>query len=63
MDEPTCFAIVENDRVTNVIWIRPEQASDFGAVPITDPLAGIGWSYVDGQFIAPIEETTEGVPE
>ena len=53
MSEPRNHAVVENGIVTNVIWICPEQAAEFGAVPITNPEAGIGWAYLDGIFIPP----------
>lgn len=43
------YAFIENDVVTNVIWLSPSNASEFSnAVPIGDILVDIGDTY-DGQ--------------
>jgi hypothetical protein len=63
MNEPRNFAIVESGVVVNMIWVCPDAASDFGAIPVGDIPVGIGWAYVDGQFVAPIEGVVEEAPE
>lgn len=58
MPEP--YAIIQNSLVINtVVWDggpewQPPQ--DCIAVPIGSSGAGIGWSYVNGQFIPPPPE-------
>jgi len=46
------YAIIENTLVVNTTVADPEYAQSQGWVELTGG-AGIGWSYVDGQFIAP----------
>lgn len=59
MKEPANYAIVNNGVVTNVIWICPEQAAEFGAVLIDNPEAGIGWAYQGGVFLPPAESAVQ----
>lgn len=59
------FAVVENGKVVNVIiGVEPEvvASSNGRYIEYTDESpAGIGWSYVDGAFVAPVvEEVTNG---
>ena len=45
------YALIENGVVTNIIWLYPENASDFpNAVPMGDVPAGIGDEYIDHVF-------------
>ena len=45
------YALIENNIVTNIIWLYPGNASDFpNAVPLNDIPAGIGDEYIDGMF-------------
>lgn len=61
MNQPQNYAIVEDGVVVNVIWVCPSNADEFGAISAGDLPVGIGWRYVDGQFIAPVEpEKIEG---
>lgn len=46
------YAILENDLVVNTSVADPEYAQSQGWIELTND-AGIGWSYIDGQFIAP----------
>lgn len=61
MKAPKNYAIIENGIVSNVIWICPEQAGEFGAIPISSD-AGIGWRYENGEFIQP-DIQAESAPE
>jgi hypothetical protein len=54
------FAIVENNLVTNVVIADEEYANQQGWISCT--IAGPGWSYVDGVFTAPVEQTTHETP-
>jgi hypothetical protein len=60
------YAILENDQVVNIIEADLEfiESHDLNAVELNDSI-GIGWSYVDGSFIAPasIQVTDETTPE
>jgi hypothetical protein len=60
MAEPTGYAVVQDDVVINVvIWDGgPEWTPPAGciAVALGDSGAGIGWGYVNGQFIPPAPE-------
>lgn len=63
MANPKNHAIVTDGVVVNIIWVRPAQAREFGAIMITNDLAGIGWQYVDGEFLppeVPAEEAPNG---
>ena len=60
------FAQVKRGVVVNVtVWDQDPQMTDF--VDITGLAnVGIGWSYVDGQFIEPVQpepEPTQEQPE
>ena len=45
------YALIENGIVTNLIWLHPNNASDFpNAVPLGDVPAAIGDTYADGAF-------------
>lgn len=45
------YAQVKNDKVVNVLSIRPAQAHEFpDCVPLYDIPAGIGDTYEDGKF-------------
>ena len=45
------YALIENGIVTNIIWLYPENASDFpNAVPMGDIPVGIGDEYIDHVF-------------
>lgn len=46
------FAIIENTLVINTTVADPKYAQSQGWIELTGG-AGIGWSYIDGQFIAP----------
>lgn len=46
------YAIIENGLVVNAAVAEPEYAQSQGWVELTGD-AGIGWSYINGQFIAP----------
>jgi len=56
------YAIIENGIVKNIIVATPEFVAEHypDAVELNE-MAGIGWAYVDGEFIAPtpvvVEET------
>lgn len=51
------YALIENNIVTNIIWLYPGNASDFpNAVPMNDIPAGIGDEYIDGKFYRDGEE-------
>lgn len=45
------YALIENDMVTNIIWLSPTNAADFpDAVAYGDRPIQIGDSYIDGIF-------------
>lgn len=45
------YALIENGIVTNIIWLYPQNASNFpNAVPMNDIPAAIGDTYRDGVF-------------
>jgi hypothetical protein len=50
------YAIIENNLVVNTAVADAEYAESQGWVELTGG-AGIGWSYIDGQFIAPPKPT------
>ena len=58
------YAIIKNDKVVNVVVAEPDYAQTQGWVACGD--AGIGWSYIDGQFIderpAPDPEPAPAAP-
>lgn len=61
------YALIENDIVTNIIWLYPGNASDFpNAVPCGDYPVAIGDTYTDGVFyrdgerlLTPVEQAQE----
>jgi hypothetical protein len=57
----TYAALIENNTVTQVIVGTAEWAqSRLGGQWVnTETLVGIGWDYVDNQFVAPIVEEGE----
>jgi hypothetical protein len=61
------FAVLSGSTVINVIVAttqkNAELATNSECVEYTDENpAGIGWTYIDGVFVAPvIEETTDGI--
>lgn len=45
------YALIENGVVGNIIWLHPDNASDFeNAVPVGDVPVEIGDTYADGMF-------------
>lgn len=45
------YALVENGTVTNLIWLHPENASDFAnAVAVGEVPVEIGDTYAEGLF-------------
>jgi hypothetical protein len=46
------YAIIENQIVVNTAVAEPQYAQEQGWVELTGD-AGIGWGYVDGQFVPP----------
>lgn len=58
------YALIENDMVTNIIWLSPTNAADFpDAVAYGDRPIQIGDSYIDGIFyrdgekvLSPVED-------
>lgn len=45
------YALIENDVVKNIIWLRPENIKDFPqAVPFNDLPINIGDTYKDNRF-------------
>jgi len=44
------YAVIENGKVVNIVVSEPEYAAQQGWVALPKN-AGIGWDYVDGQFV------------
>lgn len=44
------YAIIENGKVVNTVVAEPDYAAQQGWVALPDN-AGIGWDYVNGQFV------------
>jgi hypothetical protein len=44
------FAVIENGKVVNAVVAEADYAAEQGWVELTG-FAGIGWDYVDGQFV------------
>lgn len=44
------FAIIENGKVVNAIVAETDYANSQGWIALPDN-AGIGWDYIDGQFV------------
>lgn len=63
------FAIIENDKIVNTIVADQSFIDEHypNAVNIdnTNPFPGIGWDYVGGEFVAPLnlEPVNEETPE
>jgi len=58
------YAVIENNIVVNIVLADNEYASQQGWVPLSEG-AGIGWSYVDGEFVdnrPPPEVVTPALP-
>ena len=43
------YAVIENGKVVNVVVSDADYAAENGWIEITN--GGIGWDYVDGQFV------------
>lgn len=43
------YAVIENAKVVNVVVADADYAAENGWIEITN--AGIGWDYIDGQFV------------
>ena len=52
------YAIINNDIVINIIVADQEFVDQYyaGAINVDGVDCGIGWFYIDGEFIAPIVE-------
>lgn len=52
------YAIIENDIVINIIVANQEFVDQYypAAINVDGVDCGIGWSYIDGEYIAPIVE-------
>lgn len=46
------YAVIDNELVVNIVSSDESYAEEQGWVLLTNG-AGIGWSYIDGQFISP----------
>ena len=57
------YAVIENGKVVNVVVSDAEYAAENGWIEITS--GGIGWDYVDGQFVdnRPIPPEIVPMPE
>ena len=58
----TIFAVLQNIQITNVIVADTQEIAEMvtglDCVELPeDSFAGIGWTYVDGNFVAPVEST------
>lgn len=54
------FAVLQNTQITNVIVADTQEIAEMvtalNCVEIPEGVnAGIGWTYVDGNFVAPVE--------
>ena len=61
----TVFAIIEADAVVNIAVVEGETwpVEELVAVKVPDGLpVGIGWGYVGGQFVAPVEPPAPVAP-
>ena len=62
------FAVLQSGNITNVIVAETleiaEMVTELTCVEIPEgSFAGIGWSYKDNEFIAPVEEGTSAPNE
>lgn len=55
-------AVIKDDRVVNVIEANEDHQDQYGRLLVPTDTAGPGWSYIDGEFVAP-EPEPEPVPE
>jgi hypothetical protein len=64
------FAVVENNIVVNVIVADNQEIANEVialtlpndiAVPLSNEFAGIGWGYIDGEFIPPTPDPIEDI--
>lgn len=46
------YCVIENDKIINIVVADSEYAAEKGWIEYP-PEAGIGWGYVNGQFIPP----------
>ena len=61
MEDPKCYALIQDGLVENIIWLLPSNAGEFpDAVPYEEPCVGVGSTYVDGVFM-PADSAVEGV--
>ena len=63
MNEPKNYALIEDGLIINIIWLNPENETEFPNAVCCDGLGvSIGNSYIDGQFIipTPVEEIING---
>jgi hypothetical protein len=60
------FAIIENDKIINTIVADQsfidEHYPNAVNIDAVDPMPGIGWDYVGGEFIAPPKVDPEVLP-
>lgn len=52
----TNYAVIENNLVTNITVADAQFAQSQGWVACASDV-GIGWSYINGQFVAPVSPT------
>jgi hypothetical protein len=63
------YAVIKNDIVENVIVAETEQiaievTNSALCIDVTNEYVGIGWKYINGEFIAPvIEKPAEDLPK
>ena len=62
------FAVIQSERVMNVIVAESQEqaelATDLLCVEIpADCRAGIGWFYIDGEFVPPPQPEPENIDE
>jgi hypothetical protein len=56
------YAVIENDKVVNVVVADEYFAQEQGLVEITSG-AGIGWDYINGIFVDNRFAETEAIPQ
>jgi hypothetical protein len=63
------YAVIKNNIVENIIVAETEQiaievTNNPLCIDVTNEYVGIGWGYVNGEFIAPvIEKPVEDLPK
>lgn len=50
---PNKYAIIEDGIIINVVISEPDYAEHQNWIKITNTEVGIGWSYIDNQFVRP----------